>query len=622
MRQIDDSAGGNRNRHRRREACLESGHGYAIAKNGGAVSGPHGLIAVVGANRVVVGVGVIHERRVADAESAAEDGVGMEPVSKSGTRSEVFVPSLHAQVGGIATNAGQNQGVVGRVVVGETTSNCRSGGRIELPAKAQIDSHLGGCLPFITGEGKDPPLAIAGEEGIEIAACLTGLLHQEAGHVIGNRRSCSIACIRGLYIREGKCASGAEGLILEQIVMNPADVSTPFEGVIAQDFGPVVDKVDIRFGADPRFGRGVTDDRRGETAIESDGHLAAGEALPGDIHSGDAQGGCVVRTKVVGLRTVAEVGYADTHFGQEGRREDVIEIGARAKGLLVAGAFKAAALRSAKESTKSGLLEGDNLLVAVTATHVVLAGQRVVALDVEAVGCFGERKTGGVVVGRVVHRLGGDRSVFGSGSIQLLQDGKRDRILRFDQTVRDLVVHELRTRISRGAGVNDAVRVADRVVDLPLGSIHRAAQVNAPRDIGAPWQAHGWRVKAGVGNGEGAGDGFMIDRVEIVAEEEELVLFDRAAQGASEIVVGKVAQRRGGEIGPSIGGVVLEELEGRTMQLFVPDLRVTLVTAPMARPSSASKLLVEMSTDAMASAGGMMICRRPVRSSSSMPSIW
>ena len=40
---------------------------------------------------------------------------------------------------------------------------------------------------------------------------------------------------------------------------------------------------------------------------------------------------------------------------------------------------------------------------------------------------------------------------------------------------------------------------------------------------------------------------------------------------------------------------------------FDPDLRVTLVTAPVARPSSASKLLVEMSTVWMASAGGMMI---------------
>jgi hypothetical protein len=55
---------------------------------------------------------------------------------------------------------------------------------------------------------------------------------------------------------------------------------------------------------------------------------------------------------------------------------------------------------------------------------------------------------------------------------------------------------------------------------------------------------------------------------------------------------------------------------------FEPDFRITFATPPIARPISASKLFVEMSTDWIDSAGGMMICSRPVRSSSSMPSIW
>ena len=54
----------------------------------------------------------------------------------------------------------------------------------------------------------------------------------------------------------------------------------------------------------------------------------------------------------------------------------------------------------------------------------------------------------------------------------------------------------------------------------------------------------------------------------------------------------------------------------------MPDLSVTLVTAPPARPNSASKLLVLTATVSRASADGISTVNSPVRWLLSMPSIW
>ena len=69
------------------------------------------------------------------------------------------------------------------------------------------------------------------------------------------------------------------------------------------------------------------------------------------------------------------MGNAKARFGKEGRRKHVIVVDAGAVGLLIARAFKAASLGTAKERSKGSLLEGDNTLEAVTAADMVLLRQ-------------------------------------------------------------------------------------------------------------------------------------------------------------------------------------------------------------------------------------------------------
>ncbi len=78
---------------------------------------------------------------------------------------------------------------------------------------------------------------------------------------------------------------------------------------------------------------------------------------------------------------------------------------------------------------------------------------------------------------------------------------------------------------------------------------------------------------------------------------------------------------RPGEVGAGVDGVVLNELEGRTMELVGSGLEGDVGDGA---DGAAELSLVVIGGDVdglMASAGGMRICSRPVRSSSSMPSI-
>ena len=73
-------------------------------------------------------------------------------------------------------------------------------------------------------------------------------------------------------------------------------------------------------------------------------------------------------------------------------------------------------------------------------------------------------------------------------------------------------------------------------------------------------------VITGIGNGEGAADGLVVVGAQVVAEEEQLVFDDGSADAAAEVVVGEMAERPG-EVGAGVDGVVLDELEGRTVEL-------------------------------------------------------
>ena len=140
LRHSDDSVGRNGDRNRRWEACSEGGYRYTVAENGGTVRVTHWLIAVVGANGVVVRVGVIRKGRVADAKACTDDRIGMDPVCETDARCEVPVLRSHAQVRRVASAgvACHNQGVIGWVVVREASGNRGSRWRIQLPAQPQI----------------------------------------------------------------------------------------------------------------------------------------------------------------------------------------------------------------------------------------------------------------------------------------------------------------------------------------------------------------------------------------------------------------------------------------------------------------------------------------------------
>ena len=58
----------------------------------------------------------------------------------------------------------------------------------------------------------------------------------------------------------------------------------------------------------------------------------------------------------------------------------------------------------------------------------------------------------------------------------------------------------------------------------------------------------------------------MVNGAEIITEEEQLVLDDGSADAAAEVVIREVAERPG-KIGAGVDGVVLNELEGRTVEL-------------------------------------------------------
>jgi len=53
------------------------------------------------------------------------------------------------------------------------------------------------------------------------------------------------AWLGSIVLRECDGSTRTERLVLEQVVMNAANVDTEFDGVIADNFGPVVHAIDV-----------------------------------------------------------------------------------------------------------------------------------------------------------------------------------------------------------------------------------------------------------------------------------------------------------------------------------------------------------------------------------------
>ena len=114
---------------------------------------------------------------------------------------------------------------------------------VEVPAKAEVKSHFGRRLPLVACKSKEPPLPIGREEGVEIATRLARLIEQETGNVI---RDIGLRTrLRGLGFGEGERAARAERLVLQKVIADSAKVNTEFDGVIADDLGPVIYEINV-----------------------------------------------------------------------------------------------------------------------------------------------------------------------------------------------------------------------------------------------------------------------------------------------------------------------------------------------------------------------------------------
>ena len=80
----------------------------------------------------------------------------------------------------------------------------------------------------------------------------------------------------------------------------------------------------------------------------------------------------------------------------------------------------------------------------------------------------------------------------------------------------------------------------------------------------------------------------VVLRPHVVAEEEELVTFDRPAQREAGLDIQRVGRGNNEKGFFAIVASVLPKLKSDPARLFVPDFSVTFVTAPPAAPNSAS----------------------------------
>jgi hypothetical protein len=309
-------------------------HSNSIGQYGRRIGGiTRGKITVIGPNGVIVGVGTVLERHVADAESGTEDCVVPQPVRNSGTGREIPVSSLHAQVGRVTPHSCQHNIVGGGVVVCKSSCNYRSRGRVEVPAQAEIDSHFRRSLPLVAGESKDPPLPVFREKRVEIASDFVWLIEKEGGNTIACS-FCNGIGVRGLCGIKVVCSPPAISNVGQQVIVNAANVGTPFKGVVANNLGLIVDEVYVGLDSDPRHGCVVT--CKLIEAGYSYADLPGGERIDfRNVYSGDPELGRIVGSIVAVMRSVAEVGDTKSHFSVEAGRENVIDVDAGTVGGLI-----------------------------------------------------------------------------------------------------------------------------------------------------------------------------------------------------------------------------------------------------------------------------------------------
>src|ERR1700678_993845 len=250
------------------------------------------------------------------------------------------------------------------------------------------------------------------------------------------------------------------------------------------------------------------------------------------------------------------MGNADAPLGEQGGREDVVVVAARAVGCRSTGSLKATAARgAAQERAEDRRLVGVDQLMAEAAAQVVLLGNGVVRLDVVAPHVLVEGQVGREVVRRGSGNVLGGSEVGGVASepIQLLEH--RDGY-RADARVRERndVAGKGRTALAAVCRGGSTLTVDDvsGVGVIDLAAVAGEVQV----------------VTLDVVEGDVSGEGglFVVGDAKEVTEEEELVLEDRAADGSAGVVVHESSVGAGSEVIARVDAVVLHVLENRTVE--------------------------------------------------------
>ena len=117
---LEDAVVGNFDVDRRREAELESYRRYVVGLECWSVR-VELLVAVIRPHRVVIRVGIVFKRRVADAEASANYSLFAGTIGHPEARRKVAIPGLQSKIGRIRTYPGDDQGISRRIIVGKAS---------------------------------------------------------------------------------------------------------------------------------------------------------------------------------------------------------------------------------------------------------------------------------------------------------------------------------------------------------------------------------------------------------------------------------------------------------------------------------------------------------------------
>src|SRR5262249_2962950 len=199
--------------------------------------------------REIPGVLIVAERLVADAEAPPNPSFLGQSVGYAKTRGEIAKGVHTPQIHGVAPDAGKHQGITCRIVVGKTAGVVRRRREVQLPAQPRINGQLGSHLPFVLSINEQLGLTPRSRDNRYVTTHLGGSVDEKRSEIICGSRARALNGSRSGA--EPENATGPEGLRLYQVITQPSYIDARFKGMVAADFRPVADTVDIGLAAIP-----------------------------------------------------------------------------------------------------------------------------------------------------------------------------------------------------------------------------------------------------------------------------------------------------------------------------------------------------------------------------------